>query len=304
MPPLARGAALVDPSGGLVACDEGFRRALDLGEADAAEAWRARVAAAPALAGLLRGEGPSGLAIDGAGGEPLHLACERSRVGLLLVARATGDDELLEHAARSQGLAQLAGGLSHEVNGPLNTMTLQLALLEAKLSGGPGEPLAASHLAVMRDQVGRVARLVRRFRELAEPHVIVGGLDLGALAAEAVALITPDLRRRDIQATVEAPAGVARTSAPADRAARLALGVLQHAAAATSPRGELSVAVGGGPDGSTLTVVHTQGATPPGLGYYPEVAAEAAEALGGRLTRAAEGGRERVTLLLPTGQQP
>jgi hypothetical protein len=81
------------------------------------------------------------------------------------------------------------------------------------------------------------------------------------------------------------------------------LGVLQEAAAATPVGGALAVAVGAQADGARLTVVHSRGATPPDLGYYSEVAAAAAAALGGWLVRAGEEGRERVTLLLPRGHQ-
>ena len=39
------------------------------------------------------------------------------------------------------------------------------------------------------------------------------------------------------------------------------------------------------------------------LGYYSEAAAAAAAALGGRISRLAEEGRERVTLQLPRSHQ-
>jgi signal transduction histidine kinase len=303
MPKLARGAAFFDSSGALAASDEGFLRALGLPARGGDAALRARLAGAPGLATLLRGGGPDGLAIAGADGEPLLLERHPAGSGLLLVVRAEGDDELLEHAARSQGLGLLASGLTHDVNGTLHTMNLQLALLEEKLGDGAGGRLAAPHLGMLREQVTRVARMIRRCREVAEPEGKEGGLDVGALVSEVVALLAHDLHRREIQLALQAPAAVARTSAPAERAVRLVLGLLQQAAAATPTRGALAIEVAGGDEGPTLSVAHTAGGAPPGLAYYSEVAAEAAAALGGRLARASEDGRERMTLQLPRGSQ-
>lgn len=300
---IARGAALVDATGALLAADAGFFCALGLPAQEGGPALQARAAAEPGLAALLRGEGPDAVALAGPDGEPLRLERHRAAPGLLLVLRSERDPERLEHAARSQGLGLLTGGLSHDVNGPLHAMNLQLALLEEKLGEGQEGRRVAAHLVVLREQVVRVARMIRRFRELAEPADRLGGLDVGALAAEALALLGHDLHRRDVQLALEAPAGVAHTDAPAERTVLLVLGVLMQAAATTPERGALTVSVHGRAGGATLAVSHTTGATPPDRCYYSEVAAGAAAALGGRLARSREEGLERVMLELPRVHQ-
>jgi hypothetical protein len=294
---LARGAALVDSSGTLVTAEAGFLRALALPEAAPAEAWRLRASREEGLAAFLRGEGPPALALLGASGAALTLERLTSPGGLLLVLRGADDDERLEHAARSKALPLLAGGLSHDVAGPLNTLTLQLALLGEKLDGGP----AARHLGVLREQVGRVDRVVRRFREMADPPSRLGGLDLAALAAEVAALFTHDLQRRSVQVGVEAVVGPVRTGVPADRATLLVLGLMAQAVAATPDAGSFSLAAEVAEGWATLTLDHAAAASRLGLDDYSEVAAAAAAALGGRLERGTQEGRERVTLRLPRG---
>lgn len=295
---ISRGAALVDATGGLRAADEGFARALGLGEGGPA-ALRDRAAREPALAAALGGEGPARAALEGAGGERLVLERLRAPDGWLLVLHAVADQERLEHAGRSAGLPLLAGGLSHDVNGPLNTMTLQLALLEEKLADGAAGAVAAPHLGALREQVARVARLVRRFRQVVDPSPGQGGLDLGAVAGDALALLTHDLNRRSVRLQAALPAGQALTGAPPERAVRLVLGLLLAAVAATPEGGALAVEARADGPWATLSVVHPAGANAPEVGYDGGVAAAAAAALEGRLERSSEEGRERVTLRLP-----
>jgi hypothetical protein len=297
MPMLARGAALVDSSGALVTAEAGFLRSLALPAVDPAEAWRVRASQEAGLPGFLRGEGSAALTLLGAGGAALTLERLPTPGGLLLVLRSAADDARLEHVARSRALPLLAGGLSHDVAGPLNTVTLQLALLGEKLDGGP----AARHLGVLREQVGRVDRVVRRFRELVDPPSPLGGLDLAALAVEVAALFAHDLQRRSAKLDVEPAAGPVRTGVPADRATLLVLGLVARAVAATPDAGSLSLAAGLAEGWATLTLDHAVASPGLDLDDAAEVAAAAAAALGGRLERATQEGRERMTLQLPRG---
>lgn len=303
LPALARGAALVDQAGALLAADPGFLAGLGLPSEGAGEALRGRAGAEPDLAALLGGAGPDALALPGPGGERLRLERHAAAGGRLLVLRAEADAERLEHAVRSAGLPSLAAGLSHDVNGPLHAMTLQLALLAEKLGDGEEGRLAAAHLQALRDQVGRVARMVRRFREVVDPPSPLGGLDLAVLASEVLALLGHDLHRRTIHLTVDASPGLARTRAAPERTTRLVLALLQRAVSATPEGGALGVSTAALGDLVVLSIRHALGAGGGGLGYDLGVAADAAAALGGRLIRAGEEGSVRVTLQLPRGQQ-
>jgi len=272
MPILARGAAVVDSSGTLVSADPGFLRGLDLPAEAPAAALRRRAEGEAGLAGFLRGEGPAEVPVRSAGGAPLTLERHPAPGGLLLLLRAPGDGERLEHAARSLGLALLAGGVAHDVAGPLNTMTLRLALLGERVEDDEG----SRHLAALRAQIQRVDRVVTRFREVTAPQAVVGGFDLGALAAEVLALFTHDLHQRSVQVKVEAVGGAVRTCVPSERTALLVVGLITQAVAATPDAGALEVEVSSPDGGAALAVTHTIGASRLDLGYYSEVAAAAA----------------------------
>jgi signal transduction histidine kinase len=64
-------------------------------------------------------------------------------------------------------LGSLAANLAHEIRNPLNSINLNLELLEEDLGGGDGE--AASSLATTRRELGRLASLVTDFLVYARP---------------------------------------------------------------------------------------------------------------------------------------
>jgi signal transduction histidine kinase len=298
MSPFSRGAAFVDRSGVVVAADVGFETLIGLGD-DPTAGLRARAESSPELRALLRGEGPSSARVPGAAGE-VELERIASRDGVLLLVRTPGSAEWLEQAMRSQALTRLASGLAHDVKNPLNAMALQIALLGEKLSSR-GEIGVASdtHLAAIRDQIGRVNEVVRRFLDVADPTAPLGYTDLGALLADAGHLFAHDARRRRIELALDAPVGTVRTCADASRVGRLLLGLLHRALAETPESGRIHARAAADGGDATLTIEHGAGDRDAELGYYTDVVAEAARSLDGRLAIFREGGVERVVLRLP-----
>jgi len=300
MPLLARGAAFLDPSGALVA-DSGFVAALGLSPQDPAGDLRRLAAAEPPLQALLGGDGPMRIALTRPGGG-VWLERQAGPGGVLLVARGARDGEWLEHAVRSLGLARLAAGLAHDIKNPLNAMALQLAILGEILGEADGAA-SASHLAALRGQVAKVNEVLRRFCDVADPAAIYGWLDLGAVVADVVGLHGHEARRRHVQVEVEAPRGVARVRAAPERVVRLLLGLLDRALAETPDGGALRIEVAGEGQWAVLAVTHAAGDPDPDLGYYSEVAAAAAAALGGSLEAGGDGRQARFTLRLPRDER-
>ncbi|ABS26461.1 HAMP domain-containing sensor histidine kinase [Anaeromyxobacter sp. Fw109-5] len=301
MHPFARGAAFVDRSGAVLAADPGFLAQLGLEPGgDLTGAVRARAEGAPELRALLAGEGPEVARVPGLNGEVVELQRVPSGEGVLLLARAPSDSECLEHSMRSQGLTRLAAGVAHDIKNPLNAMALQLALLADKLSSaGDAGAASATHLGALRDQIGRVNEVVRRFLDVTDPSAPLGYTDVGALAADTASLFGHDARRRRIELHVDAASGAARTRCDPGRVSRLVLGLVSRALVETPEGGRMSLRVE--PDGGNLrvTIEHALGDPDPELAYYTEVAADGAEALGGGLTIAREGALERLVLYLP-----
>ncbi|HUL60086.1 MAG TPA: histidine kinase dimerization/phospho-acceptor domain-containing protein [Anaeromyxobacteraceae bacterium] len=293
------GAAFLDPAGAVVAADPAFAALLGLAPGDPTAALRARAGDAPALRALLAGDGAPAVVVPGPAGE-VEVERVPAGAGALLLARPLRAAEWLEHAMRSQGLARLAAGLAHDVKNPLNAMALQLALLAEKLSGaGDAAAAAAPHLAALRDQIGKVNAVVRRFLDVADPSAPLGDTDAGTLLADTAGLLAHEARRRSIALAVDAPRGAVRTRCDPARLGRLVLGLLTRALAETPDGGRVAAHAAGDGQGVQVGIAHAAGAPDPETGYYSEVATAAARALGGSLSVAREGGEERILLRLP-----
>lgn len=302
----ARGAAFIDRSGAVVAADSGFFAQLGLAPGDAAAALRARADESPELRALLAGDGPGIAQVAGAGGEPVELVrVSAGGAGALLLAQAPRGVEWLEHAMRSQGLTRLAAGLAHDIKNPLNAMALQLALLTDKIASAPDAAAAsAGHLGALREQIGRVNEVVRRFLDVADPSAPLGYTDVGALVADTASLYGHDARRRRIELVVDAPRGVVRTRCDPARVGRLVLGLQSRALAETPEGGRVTVRAEATGEHAVVRVEHLAGDPDPETGYYTGVVAAAAEALGGDLMGSREDGTVRVTLRLPRNDRP
>lgn len=305
MQPFAGGAAFVDCSGAVVAADAGFLSRLALPAGNPTGALRARAESEPELRALLAGDGPSTLRLRRADGTTTELERVAADGGVLLVARAGELDEWLEHAMRSQGMGRVAGGIAHDIKNPLNAMSLQIALLGDKLSSSAdASGTAASHLRALLDQIGRVNAIVRRFVDVANPSAPLGYTDVGALVADLASLLAHEARRRSVELVVDAASGAVRTSCNPGRVARLALGLVTRALAETPDGGRLAIRAEARGELAALELEHAAGDPDPALGYYCEVAAAAAKALGGEFAHERRDGLERVSLALPRNDRP
>lgn len=303
---LATGAAFVDSTGAVRGADRGFLSTLGLPANDPGGALRASAADDPALRAFLAGEGPERLTLAGADGAEVVLERVPVDGGALLLTRAVRTIEWLEHALRSEGLTRLAAGLAHDIKNPLNAMALQLALLADKLSASPEASAAsAGHLGALREQIGRVNEVVRRFLDVTDPSAPLGYTDLGVLVGDLASLFGHDARRRRIALEVDAPRGAVRTGCEAARVGRLVLSLFARALATTPEGGRLVIHVEAAPDGPTIWLRRSPGpdATAPAE-LEAEPMCAAAEALGGALELGRPGEAERVVLRLPRNQAP
>lgn len=291
----------MDPAGTVIAADPAFLARLGLDGGDPTGALRAKVEGSPVLRALLAGEGPPVARLEGANGaDAVELERVPATAGALLLVRPAGGQELLEHAARSEGLTRIAAGVAHDIKNPLNAMSLQLALLAEKLSATPeASGAAASHLGALRDQVVRVNEILRRLVDVADPSAPLGYTDVGALLADLASLLGHDARRRRIALAVDAHAGAVRTRADAARVGRVLLGALARAVATTPEGGRLAVRAAVEGEWAVVRLEQAPGDPAPETGYYSEVAAAAVEGLGGRLEVSREDGQQRTELRLP-----
>jgi signal transduction histidine kinase len=92
----------------------------------------------------------------------------------LLVANLLRRSQRLEEkAAESERMAYigtLASGLAHEIRNPLNSVNLNMQMLEEELGETGGTPTGTRLLSITRSEVGRLERLVTDFLSYAKPR--------------------------------------------------------------------------------------------------------------------------------------
>ncbi len=94
-------------------------------------------------------------------------------------------------------LGALAANLAHEIRNPLNSINLNLELLEEDLDGGVEE--ATASLASTRREVGRLARLVTDFLTYARPDTMKSKpVRIDTLVREAVVFLKPEARQAGV----------------------------------------------------------------------------------------------------------
>jgi signal transduction histidine kinase len=299
---LAEGSAFLDRTGRVLVADAQFRALLGLRAGDESDALRRRAGAEPALAVLLGGEGPESVRLPATeGAPPCRIQRVASDAGLLLRASAADgplSGPAIEYAMQALALARLAGSVAHEVKNPLNAMTLQLALLGEKIgASGPLASACAGSLGSIRNQIGRIGEVLRRFLDVADPTP-ASGFDAGSLLADALSLFGHDARRKNIAVACQAAPGAVRAAGDPVRAARLLLGLLWRAVSITPSGGKLGARAVGTAGEAVLALEHTRGAPDAALGWVCGVVAAAAAEMGGRLEES-EADTVRVALVLP-----
>jgi signal transduction histidine kinase len=296
----ASGAAFIDRTGAVVVADPGFLAALGLDEGDPTGALRQRAEQSPELRALLRGDGPDLLHLQQGGDEAIELSRHSAPGGALLLVRTGQLQDRIEHGFRSQALSRLAAGVAHDIKNPLNAMALQLAILSEKLSVQPEVgAVGGAHLTSIREQIGRVNEVLRRFLDVADPPAPMGYTELGGLLQDATALLAHEARRRRIELVLEGARGAPRTGGDPARVGRLVLVLLAGAMAAVPDGGRLEAALGAEEGNAVLRVTHARGDGAAETGYDLGVASAAARALGGTLTEERTDGVNRLVLRLP-----
>ena len=231
---------------------------------------------------------------------------QRPAKGAHIVSNAPGQGETAELAMQAITLARLAGSVAHEVKNPLNAMALQVALLMDKLAVADGvlASSCAAHLSSLRNQIGRINDVVRRYVDIADPTATPGGFDAGALLADVTHLFGHELRRRRIALNAESTAGVVRAAGDGVRPTRLLLGLLWRAITGTPPGGRLAVHAAPANGFAELSITHSIGEADPSLEWVETVVAAAARELGGSLERTSRDGLSHYALRLPKENEP
>lgn len=208
------GAAVVGLDGRLAAWDDAFARLLGLsGRPPEAFAERPELAMLRAASGPVRVEGPRGpVDVDVVAGAGATLLEARE------VSRASRDGSLRERGERAAMVSRVAAGVAHEAKNPLNAISIHLGILADKLRrpdrAGRVPDDQDRHLRAVRDQIGRVDDILRRFADFSAPEPPCDGryADAAGALRRALALLAYEARCAQIELKAE-PGGPAPVEA-------------------------------------------------------------------------------------------
>ncbi len=164
-------------------------------------------------------------------------------------------------------LGLLSSGMAHEIKNPLNSIQMNLQLLEEELQGGgPPASEASGYLQPVRREVRRLERLVNDFLLYARPVTpTLAPVRLGRTLEELQALVSEEARQKGVQVEVRCPEDLPEIFADDGLLRAALLNLLLNALHAEEPGG--TVAVEAVPAGETVQVsVRDHGAgVPPEL---------------------------------------
>jgi signal transduction histidine kinase len=148
-------------------------------------------------------------------------------------------EQQVRHADKLATIGQLASEVAHEVGTPLNIISGRARILSREL--GSGDP-RAEHSDIIRTQVDRISRVIRRFLRLGRPAEMQRRrVALPAVVQEVTAFLAPELRRRRLDLSVAAPADLPAIVGDPDALSQVLLNLLLNAMAAVAPGGRIAL---------------------------------------------------------------
>ena len=156
----------------------------------------------------------------------------------LLVRRASRLEAQAAEAERLAYIGTLASGLAHEIRNPLNSLNLNMQMLEEEMREHAAAPSGGRLLSITRSEIGRLERLVTDFLAYAKPRPLeLEETPAVRLLDRVAAVLAGEVQRRGVQLEVEDRSGGARVRVDPGQINQLLLNLAQNALAATEESG-------------------------------------------------------------------
>jgi signal transduction histidine kinase len=153
-----------------------------------------------------------------------------------LLRRGRALEAQAAEAERMATIGTLAAGLAHEIRNPLNSLSLNMQMLEEDLGGG-AEGATRRLLALTRGEIGRLERLVSDFLAYARPRALeCRRLVAGSLLEHARELLAGQAAAHRVQLRVEALDAGTFVEGDPQQLLQLILNLAQNALAACHDR--------------------------------------------------------------------
>ncbi len=148
---------------------------------------------------------------------------------------------LQEQAQESERMAYigtLASGLAHEIRNPLNSLNLNMQMLEEELAVRPPEPSGQRLLSITRDEIGRLERLVTAFLQYAKPPPTeLRVVSAVSLLQRCEQILSSELESRSARLWIDDRSEGALVRVDPAQMSQLLLNLVQNAMAAMEERG-------------------------------------------------------------------
>jgi signal transduction histidine kinase len=146
----------------------------------------------------------------------------------------------VRHAEKLAVIGKLASELAHEVGTPLNVISGRARVLRREFPDGDAR---AENLDIIRTQVDRISRVIRRFLTVGRPpRMQRERLQLSPHLHEGAAFLTPELRKRRVRLDLVISPDLPAVVADPDGLSQVFLNLIMNAIAAVSPGGRIEVA--------------------------------------------------------------
>jgi signal transduction histidine kinase len=162
-----------------------------------------------------------------------------ARLTAALAPPAEEADRLL--AQRMRIVADLHCVYAHDLRAPLNSMQLSLELLAATLSDPGAAPGWERHLAVMREELARLNRLIESTLERGERAGAERGFDLREALDEIGRVLKARARRIEVTVELELPQAPVRVAGFRERVEQALLDIVAALLDATPRAGKIAL---------------------------------------------------------------
>ena len=148
---------------------------------------------------------------------------------------------LQEQAQESERMAYigtLASGLAHEIRNPLNSLNLNMQMLEEELAGRPPAPSGQRLMSITRDEIGRLERLVTAFLQYAKPPPVeLRVVPVVSLLQRCGQILSGELESRGARLWIDDRSEGTLVRVDPAQMSQLLLNLVQNAMAAMEERG-------------------------------------------------------------------
>jgi PAS domain S-box-containing protein len=137
----------------------------------------------------------------------------------------------MEHSERLASLGHMAAGVAHEIGNPLTAISSIIQLLQRRIT----DPKQLSQLQRVRDNIGRITKIVRDMIDFSRPSSPeLSAMNTNDTVREALGLVRHDTRARNIRFEVNLDESLPRIMAVPDQIYQVILNLLINAADAVA----------------------------------------------------------------------